>query len=141
MEQDFYRIIDHTADIGIEVSALDLRELFRLAGMAVTDLMVNLGEVDKEIEKTIIIPDDGNRESLLVDWLNEILFQFESDKYLIGSIEHCNFADGFLKVVCHGERFDSSKHLLKSSIKAATYHALEVKKAGEKWVARIILDV
>jgi len=40
-----------------------------------------------------------------------------------------------------GENIDEKKHNLRTDIKAVTYHMFEVKKTGDTWNARVVLDI
>ena len=53
--------------------------------------------------------------------------------------EIAEFEDTRLVAVCHGERYDSSRHRLKTGVKSATYHMLEVDK--QKRRVRVIFDI
>jgi SHS2 domain-containing protein len=44
-----------------------------------------------------------------------------------------------LKATCHGERYDPSRHRLKTGVKAATYHMLKVDT--DKNRVRVIFDI
>ena len=47
--------------------------------------------------------------------------------------------DSSIKAVCYGEKVDPSRHEIKMSVKAATYHMLEVDTENNK--VRVILDI
>jgi SHS2 domain-containing protein len=44
-----------------------------------------------------------------------------------------------LKAVCHGEKYDQGRHHLKTGIKSATYHMLDVNRRDN--TVRVIFDV
>ncbi len=46
-----------------------------------------------------------------------------------------------LKGRAKGEKIHGEKHIMRSDVKAVTYHLLEVKKTDNKWVARVVLDI
>ena len=49
--------------------------------------------------------------------------------------------DGYLLTASvWGEPADQKKHKVRVDVKAVTYHLLEVKKSGENWTAKVILD-
>ena len=76
-----YEVFDHTADIGLRVRAATLDELFRDAGIGFFSLIVpNLDEV-RAASRTLIsriAARDGEYDFLLFDWLNELLFTFDT---------------------------------------------------------------
>src|SRR4051794_2574695 len=73
---------DHTADVGLRIVADDLDDLFRTAAQGVFDYIVaNRDEVrDVEHEPVSLAADDPG--SLLVVWLNELIFRCETQHRL-----------------------------------------------------------
>jgi len=68
-----YTLIDHTADIGIDVVGATLRELFTNAAFALFDIITDLSKVECTAEYNIKIS-GIDREQLLVNWLTELLY-------------------------------------------------------------------
>jgi SHS2 domain-containing protein len=134
-----YEVLEHTADLKIKVYGLDLPELFINAGKVIAEQQnpeaKNQRPEKEEWESVEINSSDLN--SLLVDWLNEILARSDiSDKvYLDFQIE--DLSDTYLKAKMRGVKV-SQKQL---EIKATTYHGLEIKKADQHWEAIIIFDI
>jgi protein archease len=77
---------------------------------------------------------------LLLDWLNELLYAFESDRLLFAEFEVTRTRTG-LHAVARGERYDPSRHALAHEVKAITYHALRVARTPEGWEATVIVDI
>ncbi|HUU40452.1 MAG TPA: archease, partial [Desulfatiglandales bacterium] len=50
-----YRIIDHTADLGIIVKGSNKKDLFIHAALAMTDLMVRGNKGRKRVERDVIV--------------------------------------------------------------------------------------
>ena len=82
-----------------------------------------------------------DRESLLVEWLNEILFLIETENLLFSCFEVALSSETRLSATVAGEPLDTEKHDLKTQVKAVTLHDLIVKKTGSSWVAQVIFDV
>ena len=130
-----FEVLEHRADLKIKVFGQDLAELFINAASAIAEQQnPKAKKTTEEWESVEINSPDLN--SLLVDWLNEILsrsdlnhkiyFNFKIEKL---SEKHCRAKIAGQKVV--------QKEI---DIKAATYHGLEVKKVDEHWQAIIIFD-
>ena len=68
-----YKVVEHTADIGIEVESKTLAGLFALSACAMFDLMIDLSEV-RPRQKAIVSLRADSQEELLVTWLNELVF-------------------------------------------------------------------
>ena len=135
-----FTIFPHTADAGLRIEAQDLSALFSDAGRGLFSLIVaNLDEVEPRTTKSFAV-DGGNVEYLLVDWLNELLFTFESEQLLLSEFDVSIEQHG-LTARGRGERVDSTRHRMEHEIKAITYHGLFVEPTKQGWVAEVILDI
>jgi len=136
-----YTILDHTADVGIEVWGKTKKELFANAALAMFDLMINLSEVEKVEEKTIAVA-GHDLQDLLVNFLREVLYRFNGKGWLVKECRIKKITTQNLIAQMAGERYNRRKHQLQKEIKAVTYHCLSVKKIeGGGWKARVIFDV
>jgi SHS2 domain-containing protein len=137
-----YKFFDHTADIGIEVTGRTRKELFVNAVEALFDVMIEskTGEVSEKQQKKITI-EGGDTADLLINFLREILYLFNGEKFITSSCEIIQFANKELQARLTGESFNNKKHLIKTEIKAVTYSGLTVEKEKAGWRARIIFDV
>jgi SHS2 domain-containing protein len=85
-----------------------------------------------------------DQESLVVDWLNELLYLYEATGFLLKECRVALPGPGRLEAQCRGELLDPARHHIQTVIKAATYHGLEVSNKGSKtgqWRVQVILDV
>ena len=136
--------LDHTADAGIEVRAASLDALFAdaAAGMcgAITD---PAGVVARQ--QAVVEVNAPDLEMLLVEWLQELLFRFETTGALPLRAEVAVSEEpaGMWRVraIVQGEVFDPARHPLALAIKAVTYHGLRVEQDAEGWRATVIFDV
>jgi SHS2 domain-containing protein len=139
-----YRIVDHTADLGIDVRAGALDALFVESARGFVDCITEVDRILPRRRRLLRVASNG-LESLLVDWLSELLFVFETSGELFSKISADVSRSGTeWEVVARaeGELFDSSRHPLKVPIKAVTYHGLEVCREGDgTWRARVIFDI
>jgi len=128
MKKDF-EILNHTADVGIIAYGADMSQAFANAAIALFSLITELGEVEEVLHRDIKLtaPDE---ESLLVEWLNELIYLFDAEKIIFKRFDIMNLNGTQLKARSYGEKVDSSKHKLKTGVKAATYHMLKVDKAN-----------
>ncbi len=137
--EEGYKIIDHTADYGIEVYAGTLEGIFEHAARGMYSLITDVSRVENK--KSIEFEVDGDDiETLLVDFLNELLFYTDTEGFLLKECK-VNLSNNKLKANCKGENYDSSRHELVEAVKAATYHMLEIKKENKKFKATVIFDV
>lgn len=136
-----YRLIDHTADLGIEVEGDSLKGLFKNAALSLTHLI--LGEIPKEDkQEEISLSIEGkDLEDLMVNWLSEILYLFEGEKKVLTDLEIKDMDSKKLNAILRLVPFDPERYEPQSEIKAVTYHQLSIEKKDGKWKARIIFDV
>lgn len=126
MKKDF-EILDHTADVGIIAYGADLRQAFANAAKGLFSLITELGDVDEALHRDIELT-ASDEESLLVEWLNELVYQFDTEAIIFKRFDIIELNNTHLKARGYGEKVNSSKHKLKMGVKAATYHMLKVEK-------------
>jgi len=136
----FYKTIEHTADIGIEVESPDQAGIFTGSALAMFDLMFGLDRVERK-ERRLVKADGDSLEELLVAWLNEVLYVYAVDKMLFSKFTDAELGGNSFSAWGWGERIDPGAHVAEMEIKAATYHGLGFKRTEGGWTARIIFDV
>ena len=124
MKKDF-EIVNHTADIGIIAYGTNVGQAFANAAKAMFSLITELDEVEEVLYRNIELT-ASDEESLLVAWLNELIYLFDVENILFKRFDITQLSNTQLKARSYGEKIDSSKHKLKTGIKAATYHMLRV---------------
>lgn len=140
MAEPFFREIEHTADLGIEVEADSPAELFSCAGRALFSLMVNTQQVQMREERRLSIQADG-WEDLFHDWLARLLREFLQDGFIAATVTIEEIDSTHLHACLTGEKLDYDRHEFETEIKAVTYHQLAVTCDHECWRARVIFDV
>jgi len=135
-----YEYIEHTADIGIKVYGLELKDLFANAGKAFFDILTEPESIQPSLKKQVIVESQG-WERLLVTWLSELLYLFEVDQWLFNRFQIQFLHENRMEVACWGEHYDPVRHEIKTGIKAVTYHQLSVQRVNDLWEATIIFDV
>jgi SHS2 domain-containing protein len=135
-----YEFIEHTADLGFRCFGATLEELFTHAGLAFFEALVNLETIEKRIEKTIEAEADALDE-LMVNWLDELLFMYDTEGYLFSQFHFEMIEENQLKARASGEILDLERHDVRTGIKAVTYHQLSVVKKERRWEAQVIFDI
>jgi len=137
-----YKFFDHTADIGVEVTGRTSKELFVNAVDALFDVMIEskTGEKSEKQYKKITI-EGADVADLLINFLRELLYLFNGEKFITDGCEIIRFTNKELEARLTVCPFTSKKHLIKTEIKAVTYSGLKVEKQKTGWKARIIFDV
>lgn len=126
----------------MEVTGRTRKDLFVNAAQALFDVMFESksGDVSEKKKKTITV-EGADFADLLINFLREILYLFNGEKFVTGSCEIVEFTNKELTARLTGELFNSKKHLIKKEIKAVTYSGAKVEKIKNTWKARIIFDV
>ncbi|MGB5157341.1 MAG: archease [Desulfobacterales bacterium] len=137
-----YKLFDHTADIGVEVTGRTRKALFVNAAEALFDVMIEskTGEVSEKQQKIIAV-EGADIADLLINFLRELLYLFNGEQFITDNCEIINFNNKEIAVQWTGESFNNKKHVIKNEIKAVTYSGLTVEKVKAGWRARIIFDV
>ncbi len=135
-----YELIDHTADIGIAVTADSMEALFETAAHAmfeqITDIRTLSGSMKTRLTITGI-----DREDLMINWLRELLFLWNGREYLLKQARMEKITDTGLTARVWYDSFDRQTHEILTDIKAVTYHGIRVEKTDAGWKATIIFDV
>lgn len=135
-------IFDHTADVGLKVRGSDLNDVFRTAAEGLFNyIVVNRDDVRVELHETLSLQAESPGE-LLASWLNELIYRLETEHRLYVEFNVNVAGDGrSLQAEIGGEPIDHDRHILDHEVKAVTHHGLSLHRAGEEWVAELILDI
>ena len=136
-----YELFEHTADLGLRVTARDLGLLFRDAAEGLFAMIVERipkGDPAERLEFRV----EGRRlDWLLFDWLNELLYVFESRRLVLSLFEVEVDEDG-LSATARAYPFDPRRQRATHEVKAITYHRLRVERVDEGgWIAEVIVDI
>ena len=134
-----FEVIDHIADIGIIAHGCDLSELFTNAASGMLHLQTGQNAIKPEVKREIML-EAGDPETLLVEWLNELLYLLDTERLLLNKFE-IHIEQNKLRANCRGMVMDPARHKLKREIKAATYHDLRITREGSDYSAKIIFDI
>jgi SHS2 domain-containing protein len=138
-----FSFFSHTGDIGLTLSGRSLDQLFADAAVALTDTITDHGLVAARQSVQVALRSRAV-DLLLVDWLNDLVFRFDTEGLLVAHARVAVEAEGgewSVHGAVEGERLDPARHPVKVVVKAATYHALEVGRSGDGWHATVVLDV
>jgi SHS2 domain-containing protein len=135
-----FHFLDHPADVGFEAWGITREEAFENAARALVSLRVNLDSVAPLESRTVQVQ-GSDWLSLLVNWLSEILYLQDAERWLPCDFKFTDLRETGLTAMVQGEKFNPSKHHLKSLVKAITYHQLAFEKQGDLWRARVFVDV
>jgi SHS2 domain-containing protein len=135
-----YRQLPHTGDLAWRLWGKDLPELFENAGRALSATLTDRRYLKRRATRTVRLT-AIDRESLLVDWLNHLLYLFDIDGFLGRDFQVETLTPGALKARVTGETFDPARHPSLTAIKAATFHQLSIVPVKDGWEATVVLDL
>ena len=131
-----YRILEHTADIGIEATAPDIPTLFSEAVRGLAAVILD-AEPPEPFDRVAASAEADDPAALLAEVLLEALWRFESSGWLPVHAElevSPTTAAGTFGVV-NDITMDGP------AIKAVTYHQLAVERTADGWRATVFFDV
>ena len=135
-----YRILDHTADVGLEADGATLAEAFANAASGMYSIMVHLDRVSERVQRPLEVEaEDG--EGLLTAWLLELLFITEVEGLVFRRFDVREASPRHLTAIAHGEPLDPQRHPKGAVVKAVTRHGLEVGPIEGGYRVRVILDI
>jgi SHS2 domain-containing protein len=135
-----YVALDHTGDLGVLVRAATPEELFERAAAAMFSLVGEPETFGEDLEEEVRV-EAGDRETLLVAWLSELLYRHVVRGRLYRVFEVSALGETRLEGRVRGEALDEARHEIETELKAVTYHGLLVSEDREGWSARVIFDV
>jgi SHS2 domain-containing protein len=137
----WHRFLDHTSEITLHVGAADWPGLLAEAGRGLAELLLRgaalVAAPDADGKWRSLEVSSHDRESLLVDWLNEIVFVAETGLWIPAEIEIEDVSEIHLKARARGVTVEEPPSL----VKAATFHDLRVRDLPDGLDAEVILDV
>ena len=144
-----FKLLEHTADVGIASTGQSLEEALAWLAIGVFSLIVDPdGVLPRDCRQISVSSRD--QQALVVDWLNELLYLYEAEGFLPKECEvsvherrrtvSTNPDAVAIQARCLGEPLDPARHHILSVVKAATYHGLQITHNGH-WRIQVILDI
>jgi len=135
-----FEILEHPADVGFRAWGNSLQEVFGNCAQALLSIILDSSEVDGS-ERWEITAEGSDLDSLLVNWLNEVLYYVDTRRMVFKSFAIRFNEPAKLSCEASGEKRRPDKHPVRVSVKAVTYHQLRLFKTGERWTAEVFVDV
>jgi SHS2 domain-containing protein len=128
---------EHRGELELRIDAPCLLEVFVEAARALAEVMHWTPLDVPAAWNDEVVVDAADREALLVEWLNELVFRSEVSKVDFTGIEITRLSDRQLAATIRGTRVER----LRNPVKAATYHGLSIADRAGEVTAKVILDV
>ena len=135
-----YKLIDHTADFGIQVFGSDPQELFTNAALALFDVLTDL-DMLKGHDSYSITASGEDWSDLMINWLREMLYLWNGREMLVKSVQILSLSENKISAKIYFDAYMPDRHTINTEIKAVTYHQIQVKSSPSGWEARVIFDI
>ena len=135
-----YEHLDISGDAGVRATGATAEEAFASAALGMYALITPPRDVAEEKSIRVEVK-SHSREGLLVGFLNELVFQFDTYGFLGKRVEVNALEEDRIDATITGEDFDPARHESNLLIKAATYHGVKVEQEDGGWVAECIFDI
>lgn len=135
-----YTLLDHTADLRIRVTGTDPADLFKNAGLALFDLIVDVGPGAPAATIDIAV-DGADPADLLVNYLRELLYLWTGRAKVVMLIDIVDLSATAVRARVTATDYRPERHTVTHEIKAVTYHQIEVTEGPAGWQAAVIFDI
>ena len=135
-----YEQVPHTADLAAKIYGKDLPGLFENAAYAMFDLIGDLRALATD-ETAKVEVEAEDTESLLISWLNELLYVSYARRALFSGFNILSLEEKKPAAEIKGQKLEGCTKRLRAEIKAATYHDLEIQRTDEGYVVTVVFDV
>ena len=133
-----------TADIAFRATGKDLQEVFKAAGDATINTMIeDLDSIEPKETRTFSLEND-ELDLLMFNFLQELVYYKDSELLLLRASQiEFEEKDGKyqLSAVLQGETLDRDRHQQRVDVKAVTLHLFQLEKSNDGWTAMVILDI
>lgn len=129
---------EHTGELRVRLDAPSAKELFAEALRALAEIALGskaaptpLGAPERVTLKA------RDRDALLVDWMNELVFRSETEKRIFVEVEVDRLSDQEISASVRGREVAE----LRTLVKAATLHEVHIVENGDGLTATVTLDI
>ncbi len=133
-----YKFLEHTADVKFQAFGKNSEEVFENSALALKELICGKKKI-KEEKNRIIKVKGKDFESLLYNFLEEIIYLVDAENFIISEVSEIKIKDFKLNAKISGDKV--SNYNFNNEVKAVTYNEMFVKKIKGKWTSQVVLDV
>src|SRR5262245_6720787 len=136
-----FRLLEHTSDIGVLARGSTREEALVGASLGLGSILVERPYAIRWDEERFIKASGPDEAAQVVDWLNEIVFFFDTEGMVFGWLEIDTWTSNDIVGRVFGMRLDPYRHDYRTAIKAVTYHQFESHPTPKGWEIRVFVDV
>ena len=134
-----FEYFEHTADVGIRAWGPTLEDAFAEAARGLVANMVDVSGA-RVVGEAVLEVEAESRERLLFRFLEDVLYQFQTELWVVIEAEVAFTGAARLRATLRGEAYDAKRHGHVHEIKAVTFHDLEIRE-GARPEVRVIVDI
>ena len=135
-----YRVTTHQNELAVRVTGSSQADLFTNSAIALFDVMAEGANI--EIKERIPLEVEGSdRDDLLVNWMRELLYLYQSSGYLLKEFKITEVKDTIVKAEVSGEKIDPDRHEIKQEIATVAFDKSHIEKTGNQWIAQVIFEL
>lgn len=138
-----YTFLEHTADIGIEVNSNNFSEAFIEAIYGLLEIIFGKSFLTYSCDGApeLLEISSIDKESLLVDTLNEILFMIDARKTIPLKPKIDQISNNYVKLTFIPFQFDLNELPINLYVKAVTFHQLEIIEKENLSKIKFFIDI
>jgi SHS2 domain-containing protein len=137
-----FKFLPHTADVKIVVEEKSLEKAFVTSALALKEVIADKIKVKAKIKKEIKV-EGKDRESLLLEFLQEFLYLVDAKDFILSKISFLTIKKDKkglkLNAVVIGD--NSLNYKFTNEVKAVTYNDMLIKEEKNKTTIQFVLDV
>ncbi len=129
-----FEYFSHTADVKFRAYGKTIEEQFENAAYASFNLMFDSKKVKPLIKKEIML-NSNKPESMLYDWIDELLFYLDTEGWFLSKVETLKIKGSKLTATVYGDNYKN--YDTTGYVKGITYSEMEI---TPKYV-QVVLDI
>jgi SHS2 domain-containing protein len=133
-----FKFLEHTADVKFQAFGNKEEKVFENSALALKESICGKIKINGEKERIIKV-EGKDFESLLYNFLEEIIYLLDAENFIISKISHIEIKNFKLKAIFIGDK--ASDYKFNNEVKAVTYNEMFVKQKGKNWISQVVLDV
>jgi SHS2 domain-containing protein len=134
-----FKILEHTADGKFKAFGKSLEEAFSSSSLAMLSLMTK-DRIKEKIKKKINVK-GKDKEQLLYNFLEEILFLLDSENFILSKVKKIKINQEKVGLTCEITGDKVKDYEVFGNVKAITYNSMFIKKQKNKFIIQVVVDM
>lgn len=139
MDKVKYRLIDHTADVGIHVYGANMAKLFENGCWALTEILTDPARLFGKNRRDFSV-EGADAADLFVNWMRGLHGLYAVERQFVHMCRVFRISDTAVQASITLDPLNPDKHELRTDVKAVTYHDAWVRRTDEGYEAQVIFD-